>query len=387
VRWAAAVATDVHLEDAVANAAEEVYASLDGDPADLVLAFLTDHHAARFGRLAVEVKRAFPGALLLGCTASGVVGGGLEVEHAPAVSLTAASLPGVRLTPFHAGDHPRRWAEQIDIDEAADASFLVLPCPLTSPVEDLLDWMDDRWPAAPKIGGLASGGMTAQGPAGNTLFLGEQRLTGGAVGVALEGDLHVDTIVAQGCRPIGEPMIVTRAQDHVAHELDGARALDVLERLMQTLTAEERALARHSLFLGVAMTGGGPLERGDFLIRNLAGIDPKTGAIAAAAPLAPGQIVQFHLRDAQAATADLAELLARHDGPPPEGALLFSCVGRGRLLFGQSDHDSRIFREAVGDIPIGGFFGNGEIGPVHRRTFLHGYTSAFAMFRRKQPIT
>jgi small ligand-binding sensory domain FIST len=386
MRWAAAIATDIHLEDAVGNAADECTQTLSGAPADLVLAFVTDHHAPRFGRLASEVARAFPGALLIGCSASGAIGGGSEVEHLPAVSLTAASLPGVRLTPFHAGDHPRRWAEQIDVDEGADAGFLVLPCPLTSPVEDLLDWMDDRWPRAVKIGGLASGGMTEHGPSGNTLFLGEQRLNSGAVGIALDGDIHVETIVAQGCRPIGDPVIVTRAADHVAYALDGSPALEVLEQICAKLTPEERQLARHSLFLGVAMTGGGPLGRGDFLIRNIAGIDPHSGALAAATPLSAGQIVQFHLRDAGAATTDLEDLLARHDGPAPEGALLFSCVGRGRLLFNTTDHDSRLFRTALGDVPLGGFFGNGEIGPVHGRTFLHGYTSAFALFRRKLPL-
>jgi small ligand-binding sensory domain FIST len=181
-------------------------------------------------------------------------------------------------------------------------------------------------------------------------------------------------------------MIITRVVDHVALELDGSPALAMLEQICAKLSPEERALARHSLFLGLAMTGGGPLGRGDFLIRNLAGIDPTSGAVAAAAPLFAGQIVQFHLRDAHAATTDLEDLLAHHEGPSPEGALLFSCVGRGRMLYGAADHDSRLFREALGDVPLGGFFGNGEIGPVHRRTFLHGYTSAFAMFRRKQPL-
>jgi small ligand-binding sensory domain FIST len=180
MRGAAAIATDIHLDDAVSNAADEVLGALGGARADLVVAFVTDHHAGRFGRLAAEVARAFPGALLLGCSASGVVGGGSEVEHMPALSLTAASLPDVRITPFHAGDHPRRWAEEIDVAEGAEATFLVMPCPLTSPVEDLLDWMDERWPESVKVGGLASGGMSAHGPSGNTLFLGDRRVNSGA---------------------------------------------------------------------------------------------------------------------------------------------------------------------------------------------------------------
>lgn len=386
MRWAAAIATDAHLDDALGNAADDVAAGLGGARPDLVVAFVTDHHAARFSRLAAELGAAFPDALVLGCTVSGAIGGGLEVEHQPALSITAASLPGVSLTPFRAGAAPRRWPGEIGVDEDADASFLILSCPLTFPTEDLIDWMDERWPGAVKIGGLASGGMSTGGPATNTLFLGDERFSGGAIGVALEGDLHVDTIVAQGCRPVGDPMIVTRAHGNVALELDGERAVAALEQLLASLSGADRTLARHSLFLGVAMKGGGPLGRGDFVIRNLVGVDTEGGALAVGAPLSTGQIVQFHLRDARTAAADLTELLAAHDGIGPEGALLFSCVGRGRMLYGATNHDTAEFRRVFGDVPLGGFFCNGEIGPVHRRTFLHGYTSAFALFRRKLPL-
>jgi small ligand-binding sensory domain FIST len=386
LRWASAIATDVHLDDALGNAAEDLATGLGGARADLVVAFVTDHHAGRFARFADAASDAFPGALVVGCTAGGTIGGGVEIEHQPALSLTAASLPGVRLTPLRLGESRRRWATEL-ADVPPDPTFLLLPCPLTFPTEDLIEYLDERWPAAVKIGGLASGGMTLGGPAGNSLFLGRERFAGGAVGVALDGDLQVDTIVAQGCRPIGEPMIITRADGNVAFALDGERALDALEKLLATLTPAERSLARHSLFLGVAMKGGGPLEPGDFLIRNLLGIDPESGAVAVGAPLQTGQIVQFHLRDAATAAGELAAMLGNYDNAEPEGALLFACVGRGRLLYGAENHDTRAFRKVFGDVALGGFFCNGEIGPVHRRTFLHGYTSAFALFRRRLPLS
>ncbi len=387
MQWGSAIATDSHLVDAVDQAADELHASLDGAPADLVLAFVTDHHAAQFGELGRAVERAFPGALLIGCTAGGAIGGGVEVEHAAALSLTAASLPGVRLTPYHLGGDPAAWAECLDLPPDADAAFLTLPDPLSSPVEELLHFLDERWPDAAKIGGLASGGMTTTGPVGNTLFLGGERVDGGAVGVALEGDIRVDTIVAQGCRPVGEPMIVTRAHQNIALAFDGQPPLRALDQLCQSLTAAERALARHSLFLGLSMKhgvlGAGAPMRGDFLIRNLVGVDRASGALAVAAPISVGQVVQFHLRDASASATDLAEMLAAHDAATPAGALLFSCMGRGRLMYGAPNHDSRVFQRIVGDVPLGGFFCNGEIGQVHRQTYLHGYTSSFALFRRR----
>ena len=126
--------------------------------------------------------------------------------------------------------------------------------------------------------------------------------------------------------------------------------------------------------------------RGDFLIRNLAGAEERSGALAVGASLHEGQVVQFHLRDAQTSAEDLDARLARYrasqlGGAAPAGALIFSCLGRGAHLYGVPDHDSDAFRRHIGAVPLGGFFCNGEIGPVERRTFLHGYTSAFGLFR------
>ena len=124
---------------------------------------------------------------------------------------------------------------------------------------------------------------------------------------------------------------------------------------------------------------------GDFLIRNLVGLDRGRGVVAVAAMLEPGSVVQFHIRDATASAEDLVGVLARHKlgehGQACAGAVMFSCLGRGRSFYGAVDHDTELFREHVGDVALGGFFCSGEIGPVHGRTFLHGYTSAFGLFR------
>jgi small ligand-binding sensory domain FIST len=125
-------------------------------------------------------------------------------------------------------------------------------------------------------------------------------------------------------------------------------------------------------------------EAGDLLVRNLVGADEETGALAVGAELRPMTVAQFVLRDARTAAEDLRRLLVRHRGASaraPAGALLFSCVGRGAGLFGRPDHDTGLFVESLGPAPLGGFFCNGEIGPVGGMTFLHGYTSAFALFR------
>ena len=198
------------------------------------------------------------------------------------------------------------------------------------------------------------------------------------VGLAMRGNLEVDAVVAQGCRPVGSPMFVTR------HER--RPAVEILQQLFDRLAPRDRARARHSLFLGVVMDPRREIfGQGDFLVRNLVGIDPQSGAIGVAASLPDNAVVQFHLRDAETSAAELRELLGEHTRAhkePTAAALLFSCLGRGQGLYRQLDHDSTLTREQLGaQLPIAGFFCNGEIGPVARHTFMHGYTSALMLFR------
>jgi small ligand-binding sensory domain FIST len=207
----------------------------------------------------------------------------------------------------------------------------------------------------------------------------------------------VETIVAQGCRPIGEPIQVSQGErniitevlvpDEKTNQLKARLPLDVIRELVETLSEKDRELAQHSLFIGIARDEFKlALQSGDFLIRNLLGVDPRHGAIAIGDRVRPGQRIQLHLRDAQTSGEDLVFLLenyhrAKVNSPQAIGALLFSCLGRGESLYGKPNFDSELFQRYLTQVPLGGFFCNGEIGPVGNRTFLHGYTSAFAIFR------
>jgi small ligand-binding sensory domain FIST len=259
-----------------------------------------------------------------------------------------------------------------------------MPDPFTFDAETFLTGIDRAFPLSQKVGGLASAGSQ---PSSNALFLVTTVHRSGAVGIAFTGNLEVDTIVAQGCRPIGEPMFVTRCQRNIVWELDGESPLKVLQDLYERSDPRDQDLARHSLFLGVVMQEHqSEYRQGDFLIRNVVGMDAKSGALAVGAVLREGAVVQFHLRDSQTSTADLEEMLGRYAAnrpheAQPRGSLLFSCLGRGMHLYGRPDQDTDTFRRYLGAVPLGGFFCNGEIGPVHGTTFLHGYTSSFALFR------
>jgi small ligand-binding sensory domain FIST len=393
MRWASAASDEARLEPALARAASLVRAQLDGCRPDLVLAFVSPHHAGGFERVPARLGEAFPGALLLGCSGGGVIGGGREIEQRPGVSLTATFLPGVAVTPFHLDNgalpapdaEPEAWSQRLGVDPLGAPQFIVLSDPFSFDAESLIRGLDRAYPGSTTVGGIASGGRSV---GSNALFLGERVHHGGAVGVALSGNVVVDAIVAQGCRPIGEPMFVTACDRNVIRTLDGRPPLAVLQQLHDTLPPRDRQLARHSLFLGIVMKEDRQqYGQGDFLIRNLIGIDQSTGALAIGALVDPTAIVQFHLRDAETSAQDLEHLLERQrraDPSTPPGALLFSCLGRGQFLYGRPDHDTDLFRRYFGEVPLGGFFCNGEIGPVHGTTFLHGYTSAFALFRGKE---
>lgn len=329
----------------------------------------------------------FGSGLVLGCTARSVIGGGHEVEHGPSLSLAAGLLPGVTLHPFHfdRGDGP---SEELLFERFGGAGekphFLLLSDPFSFDVEPFLRRLDAAFPGACKIGGLASSGSA---PGDNVLYVGSEVHREGVVGVALSGNVEVDAVVAQGCRPIGSPLFVTRAQENRIYELDGQPALAVLQDLHRTLSAEDQALARGSLFLGLEMKQSlSEYGHGDFLIRNLIGSERDSQALVVGALPGERAVVQFHLRDARTSADDLNARLERYVAGSPgdvRGALLFSCLGRGAGLYGEPDHDSEALREHLGPVPVAGFFGNGEIGPVEGRTFVHGYTSAFALFRAR----
>ena len=360
---------------------------------DLAVAFISPHYEDSYDRVADLMAETLGAKHVFGCSGGGVIGNGVEVEQRAGVSITAAVLPNVNVRPFHLeGDllpdmdaGPDKWADLAGVQADQDPHFVLLADPYSFPVQDLLMGMDFAFPRAAKIGGLASG-ASRQG--GNALFLDGEMWRSGAIGLALDGNITVDTVVAQGCRPIGNPMRISKSDRNMLVELDGQPPMEVLRNMFETLPERDRGLLQNSLFLGVVMDEliDSPVQ-GDFLIRNVVGMDQATGGLAIGEMLKEGQLVQFHLRDAETSTDDLQAVLTRYANEHREndipGALLFSCLGRGQYLYGKPNHDTDLFRDKLGDVPLGGFFCNGEIGPVSGTTFLHGYTSSFGLFRPK----
>ena len=391
MKWASSISEQTNLEDAINECIAILQTQMQDEVPHLAVAFVSPHHQAGYDRVSELIRQGLDSVVVLGCSGGGIIGNGQEVEQRPAVSITAANLPGVEIVEFHLeGDSlpdldaaPEAWEEAVNVTSGLSPQFVMLADPFSFPVQNLLLGLDYAFNQSAKIGGMASG---AQQQGGNALFLGDQVYRSGVVGVALHGNITVDTVVAQGCRPVGQPMRVTESRRNILAELDGQPPMTVLKEIFEKSDDRDKELMRNSLFLGVVMDEfiDDP-KQGDFLIRNVVGMDDRTGVLAIGEILKEGQLVQFHLRDAKTSADDLTQVLERYAEENREnqaqGALLFSCLGRGEHLYGRPNHDTELFQDKLGSVPLGGFFCNGEIGPVSGTTFLHGYTSSFGIFR------
>jgi small ligand-binding sensory domain FIST len=369
---------------------------LGGASADLVVVFASMHHAAGFRRLCADFEAALGPRVILGCTCGAVIGVGRELQDGPGLSVLAGVMPNAALQGFSYEqfdwpavlDVPAALHDTIDLsddpndDGKGPCAILLLADPFSTPMVKLLPAFASAFPDAPVIGGMASG-ASASGQ--NSLTLNGALMHEGAVGVAIGGGIDVQTTVSQGCRAVGEPMVITRSRRHVVQELGGRNPLMMLRQMVARLDPTDRHLIQsNGLHIGrVINEYKSRFGRGDFLIRNMVGVDTEDGYIAIGDPrVRTGQTIQFHLRDARSAEDDLKMMLAAQKvHGDARGALLFSCTGRGQRLFEQPHADATMVHDALGDVPLAGCFCAGEIGPVGGQSYLHGHTACLAVFR------
>lgn len=367
--------------------ADQLRARLPAPSVELGVVFLSPRWAARAADVLdiLRVHARIP--RLVGCSAHGAVANGREHEemdglvlalhHMPGASIEVAHLPAEALP---GEDEPGRWPS------------LPGPCRGALAFADPFQTHNDGWlsawnrdfPSVPVVGGLASGLGTTDAC---QLYVDGDVHDDGVVLVMVGGAFSVVPMVSQGCTPIGDPWTITRAERNVIFGIANRPAYSVLVDTFNALSEEERQRAQNNLMVGFASAEDRPEHgAGDFLVRNLLGVDPRHGALAVGAVARPGQTLQFQRRDAEAASADLARCLERTRvllaGRRPVGGVLFSCCGRGQGLFGKPDHDATLIQEHLGPLPLTGLLANGEIGPVGSSCHLHGYTASLALLVR-----
>jgi small ligand-binding sensory domain FIST len=378
-----ALVLDADAGQAARKAARQALASLGEASPSFAVLFASAHFFGSAQALVAAVAEETGRLPLIGCVGEAVAGGAREVESEPAVSLwLAAGLGPVETfamkfvrTPSAGAFGGYRFGP-----EAAGAHLMICD-PFTFPAAGLLAHLNEHIPGTVLMGGMASGGLEQRQ---SRLFLDGQVVSEGAVGAYLPG-AEVHPLVAQGCRPVGDPYTVTRAEGNLIFELGGRPPLARLQELAAALPDSERELLARGVQVGMVMNEyQADPGQGDFLIRGLVAADPGSGAIAVGDEVEVGQTLQFHVRDARSADEDLRRILEREaaalGGRAAAGALLFTCNGRGSRMFPGPDHDAGLIAAMLGQIPVAGFFCAGELGPVGGQNFLHAFTASIALF-------
>ena len=344
-----------------------------GESPDMALVFVAGHDSADFVDIADAIRTLLSPAVLVGATAVGVVGGDLEAEDGPAISLWAGRVGEVEAVRLETVRAPEGTAVVGMPDAAADGArtLVLLTDPFSFPVDALTKASNAQYPHLRIVGGVAS---RPGGPGANRLVLDGRVHDDGAVGVLLPAGLDEFTVVSQGCRPVGQPFIVTSSEDNLIQGLGMRPPLERLQDLVAEADDDERALLASGLHMGVVVDEtASEFGRGDFLVRGVLGADQASGGLRIGDRAPVGTTVQFHVRDAATASEDLDALLETVDA---DAALVFTCNGRGQRLFDERHHDASRVAEAVRRGPVAGMFCAGEVGPVGGHNHVHGFTAS-----------
>ena len=379
-----------HSQDlSTADAAERATLMAMGNAgiakADLAIVFATINYQTEYEQLYQAVLANSSCDELIGCSGMSVLTSGGEFEEEPAIAVMVLRSEQLSAVPFSAQGTESEVGEQIQESIHAalqdDSLLIIFPDIRAVNPAELVKQIGSDGAALPVVGAAVSGDATG---AQMYHWKDAQATEGGATGVLLSGNFNTEIGVAQGCQPIGKPREVTKADGQVIFELDGEPALENFKGTLQLLTQDDIRRSGGTVFVGIAMddTNKNP-TRGDFLIRNLVGISEQHAALAISEEVKAGQLVQFHLRNPAAAAEEIeaivAQLAEKTREQSPAFGLYFNCLGRGKGLYGVTNHDINIIQEQFPGLPVIGFFGNSEFAPIGGRNFAHAYTGVFVL--------
>ncbi|MFY9314021.1 MAG: FIST C-terminal domain-containing protein [Burkholderiales bacterium] len=297
----------------------------------------------------------------VGTVGIGIVASGTEYLDRPALATMVAEL---------ARDRYRVFSGRHGLTKGEAPHFGVIHAdPETPDVAGLIADMSSKVASGYLVGGLSSS-------RGRSVQVANDVISGGLSGALFAESVGISTRLTQGCSPLAGRYRVTACDRNVIATLDGRPALEVMREAIGEVLSRDLRRAAHYIHVGLAVAGS---DRGDYLVRNLMGIDPKNGLIAIGDMVEPGAELMFCRRDAQSARRDLLRILGELRKETPagaRGALYFSCVGRGEHLFGSRGAELGLVKEALGELALAGFFCNGEIS--HDR--LYGYTGVLTLF-------
>jgi small ligand-binding sensory domain FIST len=379
-------------EDGLRGWAEKLRGQLGAHPVSLGLVFMSPKFFPN-AQATLEILRVHARIpLLAGCSSASLVAGSKEIEDATGIVLALYSLPGAELKGFRftqtqveEADDAAYWPLESGVDPKSTNGWLTFIDPFHLDAESWMRSWNTAYTGLPTFGGLSSGVYADQT---TQVYLNGEVFEDGGVAISVGGDVKLSGVISQGCTPIGETWTLTRVEQNLIHQIANRPAYAVLAETVQQLSIADQQKARGNLFIGLVVNEYlEDFHRGDFLVRNLIGGDPNSGVLAVAALPRAGQTIQFHRRDAVAANEDMGELLEQAkekiDGATIYGGCICCCNGRGKNLFGASNHDAELVQKELGPLGLAGFYGNGEIGPVGDKNYLHGFTASLVLFVKK----
>jgi small ligand-binding sensory domain FIST len=380
-------------ESALQKWAEKLRSALDAPKVSLGLVFMTPRFFSN-AKQVLEILRVHAQIpLLVGCSSTSLISGGEEIEQNGGISLALYNLPDAKLEPFYItqeqvdeANGPAYWHNETGIEPPKTNGWLAFADPFNLDCDTWLREWNEAYAPLAVVGGLASGDFTGRS---TQVYLNGEVYSEGVVVVSVGGKVEVASVISQGCTPIGETWTITKVDQNLIHEIGNRPAYEVLIETFGKLSPEDQKKCQGNLFIGLVVNEYlEEFHRGDFLIRNLIGVDPNSGVVAVGALPRAGQTMQFQRRDATAANEDMMALLNRAyeqlKNRKIYGGCLCSCNGRGSGLFGYPNHDAGLIQRRLGPIGLSGFFCNGEIGPIGDKNFLHGYTASLALFIENQ---
>ncbi len=374
------------LADALEDAATIAMGNAQLAKADLAVVFATVDYQADYGQLFHTIHEVSGCDHLVGCSGMSVLTSAGEIEGEPAVAVLVLRSDDVSAMPFLVSSDDSSMIgaairERISPKLNENSLLVVLPDVRCISPEALVHQIGEDGNRLPIVGAAASGS-----PDGQYIYewLDGEVVEAGVAGMLLTGAIHTEIGVAQGCQPIGRSLEITRAEGNVIYEVNGGPALDGLQGALESLSTEDLRQSGRVVFIGIAMEKENPApQRGDFLVRNLVGYDKESGAIAVSESVSEGQLIQFHLRNSSSADKEIQEIVLdlhkRTREQPPAFGMYFNCLGRGKGLYGEANHDIRIIKQRFPDLPVIGFFGNAEFAPIGGRNFAHAYTGALVL--------
>jgi small ligand-binding sensory domain FIST len=360
--------------------------------ADAAIVFFTAEHAANGQKLLSTLTRITRTENIVGSSGAGILTGAGEIEGAPGVAVLVFASDKIQSEPFlfqplreRDEDVGAQIAQTLGAAADPHSLAILLPDTYNGQPHQLLRSLEQRMGFIPVVGAGSSENGTAQA----TYQVCGETLTSNAVaGLGLSGSFEAAITITQGCQPITKPMVITKAERNLIFEIDGRPAVEHFLRVLKGPLAEDLRRALMFVFVGLPATANqNHILPGEYLVRNIIGLDADKGIIGVADEVREGQQMIFTLRDGQRAREDLNQMLQRQaqklDGRKPAFGFYFNCCARGNSLYGMPGIDTAYIRQTLGDFPLLGLFGGYELAPLGRANHLFAYTGVLALITEK----